>query len=140
MDSSTGDVTTALLDFGVANQTTARNTFEALNDKMKIDDPNWENCLPFSCDNTSVMLGKHNSVSTDCRDKARYLSCWLCMPPGHICTQKRQPNNTYLKDSYRGHLRILAFVNARKCLDISWLNMFCRLPIERYWYFMKQGI
>ena len=62
MDSSTGRVTTAFLDFAVAIQATARDTFEALNDKMKIYDVNWQNCLAFSSDNASVMLGKHNSV------------------------------------------------------------------------------
>lgn len=62
MDSSTGHVTTAFLDFAVAIQATARDTFEALNDKMKIYDVNWQNCLAFSSDNASATLGKHNSV------------------------------------------------------------------------------
>lgn len=59
MDSSTGRVTTAFLDFAVWNQATASNTFEELNAKMKVYDIN---CLAFSSDNASVMMGKNNSV------------------------------------------------------------------------------
>lgn len=62
MDTSTGLVTTAFLDFAVCNQATAENTFAELDAKMKIYDINWKNCLAFSSDNASVMLGKNNSV------------------------------------------------------------------------------
>ena len=64
MDSSSGLVTTAFLDFAVCNQATADNTFEKIDDKMKVYDVNWSKCIAFSSDNTSVMMGKNNSIFT----------------------------------------------------------------------------
>ena len=57
-----GRVTTAFLNFAVCNQATASNTFDELNAKMKMYNINWQNCLAFSSDNVSVMMGKHNGV------------------------------------------------------------------------------
>ena len=62
INSSTGLVTTGFVDFAVCNQATAANTFDKLDEKMKIYDINWSNCIAFSSDNASVMMGKHNSI------------------------------------------------------------------------------
>lgn len=89
MDSSTGRVTTAFLDFAVAIQATARNTFEALNDKMKIYDVNWQNCLAFSSDNASVMLGKHTTVFqriAEIKPDVYPVSCACHL--AHLCAKK----------------------------------------------------
>ena len=45
MNSSTGHVTTAFLDFAVCNQATAHNTFERIEEKMKLYDINWSKCI-----------------------------------------------------------------------------------------------
>lgn len=89
MDSSTGRVTTAFLDFAVAIQATARDTFEALNDKMKIYDVNWQNCLAFSSDNASVMLGKHTTVFqwiAEIKPDVYPVSCSCHL--AHLCAKK----------------------------------------------------
>ena len=68
MNSSTGHVTTAFLDFAVCNQATAHNSFERIDEKMKLYDINWSKCVAFSSDNASVMMGKTNSIYTRLAD------------------------------------------------------------------------
>lgn len=56
MDSSSGLVTSTFLNFAVCNQATADNTFEKIDEKMKVYDVNWSKCIAFSNDNASVMM------------------------------------------------------------------------------------
>lgn len=89
MNSSTGHVTTAFLDFAVCNQATAHNTFERIDEKMKLYDINWSKCLAFSSDNASVMMGKNNSIYTRIADSNPEVypvgcACHLA----HLCAKK----------------------------------------------------
>ena len=89
MNSSTGHVTTAFLDFAVCNQATAHNTFERIDEKMKLYDINWSKCVAFSSDNASVMMGKNNSIYTIIADSNPDVypvgcACHLA----HLCAKK----------------------------------------------------
>lgn len=89
MDSSTGRVTTAFLDFAVCNQATAENTFGKLDEKMKLYDIQWSRCIAFSSDNTSVMLGRNNSIYTRIAESNQDVypvgcACHLA----HLCAKK----------------------------------------------------
>lgn len=89
MNSSTGHVTTAFLDFAVCNQATAHNTFERIDEKMKLYDINWSKCVAFSSDNASVMIGKNNSIYTRIGDSNPDVypvgcACHLA----HLCAKK----------------------------------------------------
>lgn len=64
MGTSSRLVTTALLDFAVCNQASAENTFEKIDEMMKVYDVSWTKCIAFSSDNASVMMGKNNSKFT----------------------------------------------------------------------------
>ena len=89
MNSSTGHVATAFLDFAVCNQATAHNTFERIDEKMKLYDINWSKCLAFSSDNASVMMGKNNSIYTRIADSNPevYPVGWACHL-AHLCAKK----------------------------------------------------
>jgi len=89
MDSSTGRVTTAFLDFAVCNQATAENTFGKLDEKMKLYDIQWSRCIAFSSDNASVMLGRNNSIYTRIAESNQDVypvgcACHLA----HLCAKK----------------------------------------------------
>ena len=64
MNTSSGLVTTAFLDFAVCNQASAGNTFEKIDEMMKVYDVNWTKCIAFFSDNASVMMSKNNSIFT----------------------------------------------------------------------------
>ena len=64
MDTSSGLVTTAFLDFAVCNQASAENTFEKIDEMMKVYGVNLTKCIAFFSDDASVMMGKNNNIFT----------------------------------------------------------------------------
>lgn len=64
-DSNTGHIGTRLLDMCLTTGTgsaTAANIFTAMNDALESRGIPWTNCVSLSVDNTSVNMGKHNSI------------------------------------------------------------------------------
>ena len=89
MNSSTGHVTTAFLDFAVCNQATAHDTFERIDEKMKLYDINWSKCVAFSSNNASIMMGKNNSIYPRIADSNPDVYPVGCMCHlAHLCAKK----------------------------------------------------
>ena len=84
-DSITGFVTTRLLDMCLTSGTssgTAANIFSAMDSALVSRGIVWSNCICVSVDNTSVNMGRHNSIST--RATAKYPKVYIMGCPCHI--------------------------------------------------------
>ncbi|XP_064422522.1 uncharacterized protein LOC135360046 [Latimeria chalumnae] len=78
-------VITQLLDLCLTTgirAATAEGIFSKISEKMTLHEIPWENCVGFSVDNTSVNLGKNNSIKT--RVQVRNKSVYFMGCPCHI--------------------------------------------------------
>ena len=84
-DLESGFVCTKFLDMCLTSGTdagTAEKIFEAMEDALISRDIPWENCIGLSVDNTSVNIGKHNSIKS--RAILRNPSIYVMGCPCHI--------------------------------------------------------
>ena len=63
-DVNRGRVITQLLAMCLTSASTAESIYTKISDTMTKFDVRWENCVAFSVDNTSVNLGRRNSIKT----------------------------------------------------------------------------
>lgn len=68
-DVNLGKVKTSLLDMCVSKGGTAEELFSAIDNCMSSFAIRWENCVAVGVDNTSVNLGKNNSIKTRVQEK-----------------------------------------------------------------------
>ena len=62
-----------------ADAATAAGIFTKMDAVLQQDDISWENCVGVSVDNTSVNLGKRNSIFTRVVEKTLQLSLWAVL-------------------------------------------------------------
>ncbi|KAK6191363.1 hypothetical protein SNE40_003074 [Patella caerulea] len=84
------DVNTSMVKFDLLDMcctsgrgsATAEGIFSKIKEKIDLHDIPWENCVAFGVDNTSVNLGKRNSIKT--RVKQETESCYFVGCPCHL--------------------------------------------------------
>ena len=84
-DSNTGHIGTRLLDMCLTTGTgsaTAASIFTAMNNALESREIPWTNCVSLSVDNTSVNMGKHNSIKS--RAVLKNSSIYMMGCPCHI--------------------------------------------------------
>ena len=92
-----GIVHTELLDMCMSSDSTAEEIFSKMQDAFNKHKMSWMNCIGLSVDNTSVNIGKRNSIKTQVlaenpaiyvRGGSRGGDLWGCNPPPNIQNQK----------------------------------------------------
>ena len=63
-DSNRGCVTTQFLDMCLTSSSTAEAIFSKIDESIQKFDIDWNKCVAFGVDNTSVNMGAHNSIRT----------------------------------------------------------------------------
>ena len=68
-DINEGKVVSQLLDMCTSKKNDAESLFGLIDDALKKEDVNWNNCVAVGMDNTSVNMGIHNSIKTRVLEK-----------------------------------------------------------------------
>ena len=107
-------VVTKFYDMCVSSSSTAVGIFNAINNSMEKNMVSWDKCVSLGVDNTSMNVGKHNSVIVEARKKNKDIILMGC--PCHIV------HNTVSKATK-------AFVNVVKEFDVE------QLLVDVYFHF-----
>ena len=107
-------VVTKFYDMCASSSSTAVGIFNAINNSMEKNMVSWDKCVSLGVDNTSVNVGKHNSVIVEARKKNKDIILMGC--PCHIA------HNTASKATK-------SFVNVVKEFDVE------QLLVDVYFHF-----
>ena len=76
-----GKVVSQLLNMCTCKKNDAESLFGLIDDALKKEDVNWNNCVAIGMDNTSVNMENHNSIKTRVLEKKLVCPCeWMPVP------------------------------------------------------------
>ena len=91
IDTNRGCVTTPFLDMCLTSASTAEAIFSKIDETIQNFDIDWNKCIAFGVDNTSVNMGAHNSIRTRVTQKTQLCTSWGAMSYGaQHCYQGHQ--------------------------------------------------
>ena len=81
-DVNRGRFTSQLLDMCLMSSSTAESIYAKTDDTLKQFNVDWEMCVAFSVDSTSVNVGRRNLIKSCVLQENIYLLCWMPLPHG----------------------------------------------------------